>query len=70
MGNTGKVSATEYLQTANDSLLTIVQIETKEALENVWHVTIHRKLKKADNIRLRKSQRSPVSTSCSLAPGI
>lgn len=37
MGNTGKISATEYLQTANDSLLTIVQIETKEALENVCH---------------------------------
>lgn len=38
MGNTGKVSATEYLQTANDSLLTIVQIETKEALENVEEI--------------------------------
>lgn len=35
MGSTGNVSAVEYLQTANDSLLTIVQIETKEALENV-----------------------------------
>lgn len=28
-------SSTEYLQQANDALLTIVQIETKEALENV-----------------------------------
>lgn len=35
MGSTGNVSAVEYLQTANDSLLTIVQVETKEALENV-----------------------------------
>lgn len=26
---------TEYLQHANDSLLTIVQIETKEALESI-----------------------------------
>ena len=29
-------SATEYLQQANESLVTVVQIETKEALENVW----------------------------------
>jgi 4-hydroxy-2-oxoheptanedioate aldolase len=35
MGSTGGVSSVEYLQTANDSLLTIVQIETKEALQNV-----------------------------------
>lgn len=35
MGNTGNVSAVEYLQTANDSLVTVVQIETKEALDNV-----------------------------------
>lgn len=28
-------SFTEYLQQANDALLTIVQIETKEALESV-----------------------------------
>lgn len=31
----GGQSTTEYLQQANDSLLTIVQIETKEALEQV-----------------------------------
>ena len=31
----GGISQTEYLQQANDSLLTIVQIETKEALQNV-----------------------------------
>lgn len=31
----GGLSQTEYLQQANDSLVTIVQIETKEALENV-----------------------------------
>ncbi|KKA24960.1 2-dehydro-3-deoxyglucarate aldolase [Rasamsonia emersonii CBS 393.64] len=38
MGPTGGVSQFEYLQTANDSLLTIVQIETKEALENVEEI--------------------------------
>ncbi|KAL1996714.1 hypothetical protein VTN49DRAFT_7579 [Thermomyces lanuginosus] len=38
MGSTGNVSALEYLQTANDSLLTIVQIETKEAVENVEEI--------------------------------
>ena len=31
----GGQTQTEYLQQANDALLTIVQIETKEALENV-----------------------------------
>ena len=31
----GGQTTTEYLQQANDALLTIVQIETKEALENV-----------------------------------
>lgn len=35
MGSTGNVSAVEYLQTANDSLVTVVQIETQEALDNV-----------------------------------
>ena len=33
--STGHPTGLEYLQTANDSLLTIVQIETKEAYENV-----------------------------------
>ncbi len=32
----GQTSA-EYLQQANDALVTVVQIETREALENVWH---------------------------------
>lgn len=41
MGSTGGVSQLEYLQQANDSLLTIVQIETKEALENVRAVYIY-----------------------------
>lgn len=31
----GGVTQTEYLQQANDSLLTIVQIETRDALQNV-----------------------------------
>lgn len=31
----GELSGLEYLQNANDSLLTIVQIETKQALENL-----------------------------------
>lgn len=35
MGSTGNVTGIEYLQQANEALLTIVQIETKEALENV-----------------------------------
>ncbi|KAI9759056.1 MAG: hypothetical protein M4579_002645 [Chaenotheca gracillima] len=35
MGCFGNESSAEYLQQANDSLLTIIQIETKEALENV-----------------------------------
>ncbi|KAG8533400.1 uncharacterized protein KY384_002183 [Bacidia gigantensis] len=34
MERIGGVSMTEYLQQSNDSLITIVQIETKEALEN------------------------------------
>lgn len=35
MGTFNNESSTEYLQQANDSLLTIVQIETREALQNV-----------------------------------
>lgn len=35
MGSTGNVTGLEYLQQANDALLTIVQIETREALANV-----------------------------------
>lgn len=31
----GGVTQTEYLQQANESLLTIVQIETQDALKNV-----------------------------------
>ncbi|KAK9656327.1 hypothetical protein HCH54_001004 [Aspergillus fumigatus] len=38
MGSIGGVSGLEYLQEANDALLTIVQIETKEALENVEEI--------------------------------
>lgn len=34
-GSSAVPSSVEYLQQANDALLTIVQIETKEALENV-----------------------------------
>lgn len=40
MGSTGNVTGLEYLQQANDALLTIVQIETKEALANVY-IPIH-----------------------------
>lgn len=42
MERLGGVTQTEYLQQANDSLLTIVQIETKDALLNVF--VIHQKL--------------------------
>ncbi|GAD98362.1 HpcH/HpaI aldolase/citrate lyase family protein [Paecilomyces variotii No. 5] len=38
MGSTGNVTGVEYLQQANDALLTIVQIETKEALDNVEEI--------------------------------
>ena len=31
----GGISQTQYLEQANESLVTIVQIETREALENV-----------------------------------
>ena len=41
MLSTGDVSGVEYLQQANDALLTIVQIETKEALENVYIFIFH-----------------------------
>ena len=34
----GGQTTAEYLQQANDALLTIVQIETKEALQNVRHL--------------------------------
>jgi len=33
--STGELSGLEYMQNANDHLLTIVQIETREALANV-----------------------------------
>lgn len=35
MGKFSNQSTVEYLQEANDALVTIAQIETKEALENV-----------------------------------
>lgn len=35
MGSIGNVSPIEYLQHANDALITAVQIETKSALDNV-----------------------------------
>ncbi|EEP81026.1 hypothetical protein UREG_05868 [Uncinocarpus reesii 1704] len=38
LGSFGNMSSTEYLLQANDALLTIVQIETKEALKNVEEI--------------------------------
>lgn len=35
MQSFGSLSQTEYLQQSNENLVTIVQIETKEALQNV-----------------------------------
>ena len=35
---TGELSGLEYMKNANDHLLTIVQIETREALENVSQI--------------------------------
>lgn len=34
----GRLTSTEYLQQANDGILTILQIETKEALDNVEEI--------------------------------
>lgn len=71
MGSIGNVTGLEYLQQANDALLTIVQIETKEALANVWIPCYPQsQIDRADNHRSRKSPRSLVSTSCSLVRGI
>jgi hypothetical protein len=53
----GGQTQTEYLQQANDALLTIVQIETKEALENVGALSFKRLRKKL--IGGRRSTPSP-----------
>ena len=47
----GGPSQTEYLQQANDALVTIVQIETKEALEEVG--SFHR-TKTTDETKLKE----------------
>lgn len=84
MGPMGDVSQSEYLLQANDALVTIVQIETKEALENVSDTTVFVERKHGISIvqlvhhinasntryRSRKSPKCPVSTSCWSAPGI
>ena len=40
MGPFGNPTSSDYLQQANDALVTVVQIETKEALQNVRENTI------------------------------
>lgn len=65
----GGVSMTEYLQQSNDALVTIVQIETKQALENVWATSFSRKASLAEC--QRRSTRLPKSLAliaCSLDP--
>ena len=39
MQSFGSLSQTDYLQQSNENLVTIVQIETKEALQNVGDAT-------------------------------
>lgn len=69
----GGLKQTQYLQQANDSLLTIIQIETKEALHNVCtlaHVAFVEEPcfeSASSSMLLRKSQ---VSMSSSLVRSI
>ena len=44
----GGITPAEYLQQANDSLLTIVQIETKEALQNVHSLAFQFRIRHAE----------------------
>lgn len=81
MGSTGVISSLEYLQQSNDALLTIVQIETKEALENVRQALtcniILAQLSSGHNVtadtlknRWRRLQKFPELTCCSSGLGI
>lgn len=71
MGSTGGVTGLEYLQQANDALLTIVQIETKEALENVrWQLPNLSNIETNPIGRSRRSQRFQALMSCSSGLGI
>lgn len=57
----GGVTQTEYLQQANESLLTIVQIETQDALNNVMadqHCIVVG-LRRADEVTGRRDSPSP-----------
>lgn len=65
----GGVSMTEYLQQSNDALVIIVQIETKQALENVWASSFSRKASLAEC--QRRSTQLPkflALIACSLDP--
>ncbi|KAI1937149.1 hypothetical protein LOZ66_004066 [Ophidiomyces ophidiicola] len=44
LGSVGNVSQVDYLLQANDALVTVVQIETKEALENVRFQYLNKKV--------------------------
>lgn len=81
MGSTGGISSLEYLQQSNDTLLTIVQIETKEALENVRQALtcniILAQLSSGHDVtadtrktRWRRLQKFPELTCCSSGLGI
>ena len=70
----GDLSGLDYMKNANDNLLTIVQIETKEALESVSSAPRLLGLEKTGKLtkasRLRKSRRLTGSMSYSLDHGI
>lgn len=56
----GGITPAQYLQQANDSLLTIVQIETKEALQNVRSLAFELWIKHMLNVH--KARRYCTST--------
>ena len=64
----GNLSGFDYMKAANDNLLTIVQIETKEALENVGSNLDLASDKIAD--RYRRSKRSPKWMASTVSPPV
>lgn len=55
MGSIGNVSPIEYLQHANDALITAVQIETKSALDNVCTLYLTNPLWSFDSTQAAKT---------------
>lgn len=56
----GNLSGFEYMNAANDNLLTIVQIETKEAFDNVWSLASVAVMEADFRFRSRRLRRSRV----------